>query len=34
MAMIHIVGAGMAGLASATEIARSGRAVTLYEAAG
>lgn len=34
MAMIHVVGAGMAGLACATEIARAGRAVTLYEAAG
>jgi len=34
MAMIHVVGAGMAGLACAVEIAHSGRAVTLYEAAG
>lgn len=34
MAMIHIVGAGMAGLACATEIARAGKAVTLHEAAG
>ena len=32
--MIHVVGAGMAGLACAVEIARSGRAVTLHEAAG
>ena len=29
--MIHVVGAGMAGLACAVEIARSGRAVTLHE---
>ena len=33
MPMIHVVGAGMAGLACAVEIARSGRAVTLHEAA-
>ncbi len=32
--MIHVVGAGMAGLACAVEIARSGRAVTLHESAG
>jgi squalene-associated FAD-dependent desaturase len=31
--MIHVVGAGMAGLACAAEIAGSGRAVTLHEAA-
>ena len=31
--MIHVVGAGMAGLACAVEIARSGRAVTLHESA-
>lgn len=31
---IHIVGAGLAGLAAAVRMARSGRAVTLYEAAG
>ena len=32
--MIHVVGAGMAGLACAVEIARAGREVTLHEAAG
>ncbi|MDA0231465.1 MAG: hydroxysqualene dehydroxylase HpnE [Proteobacteria bacterium] len=32
--MIHVVGAGMAGLACAVEVARSGRAVTLHESAG
>ncbi len=32
--MIHVVGAGMAGLACAVEIARAGRAVALHEAAG
>jgi len=32
--MIHVVGAGMAGLACAVEIARAGRAVTLHESAG
>ncbi len=31
--MIHVVGAGMAGLACAVEIARSGRSVTLHESA-
>ena len=34
MPMIHVVGAGMAGLACAVEIVRSGRAVTLHESAG
>ena len=28
---VHVVGAGLAGLSAAVEIARSGRAVTLYE---
>ena len=32
--MIHVVGAGMAGLACAVEITRSGRAVTLHESTG
>jgi squalene-associated FAD-dependent desaturase len=32
--MIHVVGAGMAGLAAAVEIARAGHRVTLYDAAG
>ena len=32
--MIHVVGAGMAGLACAVEISRAGRKVTLHEAAG
>ena len=30
--MIHVVGAGVAGLAAAHALARSGRAVTLHEA--
>jgi len=34
VSMIHVVGAGMAGLACAVEITRSGRAVTLHESAG
>ncbi len=32
--MIHVVGAGMAGLACAVEISQAGREVTLHEAAG
>jgi len=31
---IHIVGAGISGLSCAVRLARQGRAVTLYEAAG
>ena len=34
MARVHIVGAGLAGLSCAVELAGRGRAVTLYEAAG
>jgi squalene-associated FAD-dependent desaturase len=31
---VHVIGAGMAGLAAAVRLARDGRAVALYEAAG
>ena len=34
MARTHIIGAGVAGLATAVSLARAGRAVTLYEASG
>ena len=34
MSRIHIVGAGISGLSCAVRLARQGRAVTLYEAAG
>jgi len=34
MARVHILGAGVAGLACAVHLAGAGRAVTLYEAAG
>lgn len=34
MAVVHIVGAGVAGLACAVRLARAGRRVALYEAAG
>lgn len=33
-ARVHVVGAGLAGLAAAVRLARAGRAVTVYEAAG
>jgi squalene-associated FAD-dependent desaturase len=34
MGTVHIIGAGMAGLAAAVELARAGRAVVVHEAAG
>jgi squalene-associated FAD-dependent desaturase len=34
MSRVHIVGAGLAGLSCAVRLARAGRSVTLYEAAG
>jgi squalene-associated FAD-dependent desaturase len=34
MPTVHVVGAGLAGLAAAVRLARSGRKVALYEAAG
>lgn len=34
MARTHIIGAGLAGLATAVSLARAGHAVTLYEASG
>jgi len=34
MSQVHVIGAGMAGLACATRLAAAGRAVTIHEAAG
>ncbi len=34
MSRVHVVGAGVSGLAAAVELTRQGRAVTLYDAAG